>query len=293
MSSIAYISDEKMIEFHRLYSHDEINFWRLSTREFSDFTKNDFLFFLVKTPLRKEKGIVGFGKLNEMQDLSVRQMWNRFGTKNGYHTYESLHEAIASANKQEKLPKKCSCLTLKEVVFFEAPLYLSDFGFKLHDNLESFTYIDTHQDTTSKILEAAIDIGRDLWSITTGTLSRVSFEEELLRHQISEKLKHFKLFGDPRHQRLSRQFDSNLQLPVSPYVFFENKTLYLPCLLMSDKHVLSVYGLVSYLMDEFEQLNGNIIAYTDKKISPKVRDLFTSRTVRLVHVDELVAPVQT
>lgn len=49
MSSIAYITDSKMIQYHRLNGNRSLNFWRPSVNmNFSDFNKGDLLFFLAK-----------------------------------------------------------------------------------------------------------------------------------------------------------------------------------------------------------------------------------------------------
>lgn len=46
MSSIAYTTDQEMIEYHRLCGNRDVNFWRLSARAgFTDFKRGDLLFF--------------------------------------------------------------------------------------------------------------------------------------------------------------------------------------------------------------------------------------------------------
>jgi hypothetical protein len=67
MSSIAYITDKNMIEFHRLNGNSTINFWRPSIgKRFTDFHPGDLLFFLAKGTERgstKEKGLIGYGTI--------------------------------------------------------------------------------------------------------------------------------------------------------------------------------------------------------------------------------------
>ena len=67
MSAIAYITDSKMLDFHRLNINSTMNFWRLSNKiSFSDFGENDLVFFLSKDKKmmnKGEKGIVGFGRV--------------------------------------------------------------------------------------------------------------------------------------------------------------------------------------------------------------------------------------
>lgn len=88
MASIAYITDRNMIEFHRLNGNRTMNFWRPSnSKKFTDFKPGDLLFFLAKGSERgrhREKGIVGYGRFQKAHTLSFRQMWNVYGTENGY-----------------------------------------------------------------------------------------------------------------------------------------------------------------------------------------------------------------
>ena len=64
MSSIAYITDHQMIEYHRLNGNRIINFWKPSTmKKISDFNLGDYLFFLAKGTEKgekREKGIPGY-----------------------------------------------------------------------------------------------------------------------------------------------------------------------------------------------------------------------------------------
>ena len=62
MSSIAYVSDDRMLEFHRMSGNTSMNFWRLSLKNFERFSIGDLLFFIDRRnphPLTKEKGIIG------------------------------------------------------------------------------------------------------------------------------------------------------------------------------------------------------------------------------------------
>lgn len=48
MTNIAYIADAKMLEYHRLNRHNKINFWRLSTKAFSELEVGDLVFLCPK-----------------------------------------------------------------------------------------------------------------------------------------------------------------------------------------------------------------------------------------------------
>ena len=56
MSAIAYITNQEMIEFHRLNGNKTINFWRLgNTKKISFFKKGDLLFFFYQRVQKKGK----------------------------------------------------------------------------------------------------------------------------------------------------------------------------------------------------------------------------------------------
>lgn len=189
MSSIAYITDQRMIEFHRLNGNDGINFWRPSAgKKFSDFNSGDLLFFLAKgTELAhtKEKGIIGYGRYTYSESLSCRQMWTRYETLNGYHTEEELKEGILKVSKTNTLPARISCLHLKDVVFFQSPLYLSDLGMNISNKIESFIYLDKDDpEMTTKILLKANEIGIDFWTsaISKSNPNYTVFDDDLVWH---------------------------------------------------------------------------------------------------------------
>ncbi|MGI6607741.1 MAG: hypothetical protein ACOX1F_02000 [Erysipelotrichaceae bacterium] len=189
MAAIAYVTDEKMIEYHRVNGSNSIVFWRLSTKNFSGFNIGDLLFFLSKditTKTRKEKGLVGYGRFTGSSSMSVSSMWRKYKTKTGYVSRKELYEAIEKSKKTEKIPEKINCLVLDRVVFFRSPIYLSDLGYKISNNLESFTYLDKHEgQQTLKILEEARKIGLDLWSSMQGTADEISFSQQLIQYKIA------------------------------------------------------------------------------------------------------------
>ena len=178
MAAIAYITDSKMLELHRLNRHKTINFWRISTNtNFSDFMEGDLVFFLSKDKEHRqgnEKGIVGFGRLAYFTSGSIKTMWDRYGVNNGYRTLEEFKEAILRVSKDRKLPKKISGFYLENVTFFQ-PIYLSECGMQISDRVESYVYLKD-EDVVVKLLTLAKDAG-DIWSSDNLKAIRV---EELL-----------------------------------------------------------------------------------------------------------------
>ena len=194
MSSIAYITDKQMIEFHRLNGHSTINFWRPSSgKRFTDFNPGDLLFFLAKGTEKRsgEKGIVGYGRYVSNHQHSFKQMWSTFGTLNGYPNEESFREAILRMSKTKKIQGRYGCLELTDIVFFQAPVYLSEFGLKISKTIESYIYLDKEDpNITTKVLMKANEIGVDAWSSAVSRYAPASsvFEDDLNRHLIQLSL---------------------------------------------------------------------------------------------------------
>lgn len=189
MAAIAYVTDEKMIEYHRVNGSNSIVFWRLSTKNFSDFNIGDLLFFLSRdnaTKTRKEKGLVGYGRFMGSSSMSISTMWRKHKTKTGYISKKDLYEAIDKSKKTKEMPEKINCLVLDRVVFFRSPIYLSDLGYEIPSNLESFTYVDKHEGKqTLRILEEAQKIGLDLWSSIQSEADESSFNQQLMQYKIA------------------------------------------------------------------------------------------------------------
>ena len=243
MSSIAYITDSKMLEMHRLNAHKTMNFWRLSNKtNFSDFNKGDLVFFLSKDKqhqLKKEKGIVGYGRLKEIYLTSVKNMWKKFGKENGFNTYEEFEESLIKLSKDNKLPNKISSFYLENVSFFQAPIYLSECGMKISNNVESYIYLKP-DDVTLKILEFAKS-SPDLWS--NSDTSNIEIDE--LRYRLA--LTH-KTIGDYKlNDKLSKRTNRVLRkfIKENDYEFIpgSNQELFriignkLEILLYNDKEV--------------------------------------------------------
>ena len=107
MSSIAYVTDYKMLDNLRLNEKKTMNFWRLSTKtNFSDFKEGDLLFFLSKNKdhlsSNKEKGMIGFGRVASMHIGSIRAMWNKYHELNGFNSLNEFREAILKVHSRNK-----------------------------------------------------------------------------------------------------------------------------------------------------------------------------------------------
>lgn len=276
MSSIAYITDQKMIEFHRLNGNASINFWRpSSSKRFTDFHPGDLLFFLAKGTERgplKEKGLIGYGRYTQAIKLSFKQMWNQYGLLNGYPTESALKEAILKVSKEKTLTHPFSCLKLSNIVFFQSPVYLSGLGLHISSNLESYIYLDKEDpQTTSAILKQAKEVGIDSWTsiVSQNAPSERVFEEDLIRHILTLKISALPEHNKPEDQRKALRLLTLYQKnhPESHWLddrqqelfHFEDQVLVITNVLIANKtefiaKLLIILGKTTYISDQAQAI---------------------------------------
>lgn len=186
MSSIAYVTDEMMLEYHRLCRNKTILFWRVSSKKkFADFRKGDLLFFFAKSQHSRKKGLLGYAHFDSVRRLSLKQMWTQYGQATGYDNEELLKNAISHAAKGE-IPKQMSCLYLTDVVFFITPIYPEEIGIDIPKNLESYCYLDRNNPSiTVEILKKAEERGIDIWSADSSVSPEEIFAKDEVRHEIA------------------------------------------------------------------------------------------------------------
>lgn len=164
MSSIAYLADENMLDFHRIHGNRHINFWRTGVRNFEYFEPGDLLFFIDgkhRHPYTREKGIIGYGVFKQLRQMSVKRTWNQYKEENGFSSYQHFLEGVLQTTKDDKLPEKIQSIELDNVIYFKHPIYLGEFTSPININLESFIYLE---DTISeKLLNHAYSSGIDTW----------------------------------------------------------------------------------------------------------------------------------
>lgn len=179
MSSIAYVTDNRILEFHRINGNKAINFFRYNNQNFTDFKQGDLLFFLTKERNKqKEKSIVGYGRCKNIGKYTIKQAWNKFGILNGFFTFEEFKNFIKNDMENTKY---ISCIYLEDILFFQNSIYLSDFGLKIDPQLSGFTYLDKNDDITSKILNSGIV---DVWSLALGKTSEDEIQTSKTIHYL-------------------------------------------------------------------------------------------------------------
>ena len=188
MSSIAYVADENMMEYHRLCGHRDVIFWRLSGQKgFRNFKKGDLLFFFSRTKTGRKKGFVGYAHYDSIRRLSLNQMWERYGERNGYHSREQLADAIRKVSRNGEIPAKMNCLYLTNIVFFLSPVYPEEAGTTVSPQLERFMYLDREDPSvTIRILRKAEENGIDLWSSAQSEETEAVFRKDEIMHGLAE-----------------------------------------------------------------------------------------------------------
>lgn len=239
MSAIAYVSDSKLLQHHRLNARKTMNFWRISNNiSFSDFNEGDLVFFLSKDKeqmLNGEKGVVGYGQLDSIYLNSPKKIWDKFEKENGYNTYEEFKEAIKKVTKNHDLPSKISSLYLKDITFFQNPIYLSECGIEISKNVESYIYISP-KEAVIKLL----DYGKhniDLWSSDENVVERI--EDQKLEYSI--KLAHEKIGDFNLDEKMMKQGNKKMKELIinNPVCHFIGNSLLDVCL-VKEKDVLIV-----------------------------------------------------
>lgn len=273
MASIAYVTDQNMIEFHRLNGNTKMNFWRPSaSKKFADFKSGDFLFFLAKGTqrgMKKEKGIIGYGKFTKANMLSFNQMWKRYETLNGYGSKDDLYEAIVKVTKDKVMPKQLHCLELDEVVFFQAPIYLSELGMEISNNIESYIYLDKEDMLiTNKILAQAQMLGVDAWTQLFQDTEKVYFRDDALMSaitNINEKINQT-IYTEYEDKRILRFVNQIMNLNKNCILIPNNRSdfiewvndeviLYIPCITNFTDFRLKIQYIIGHYMMYCSYLN--------------------------------------
>ncbi|CAM2829355.1 hypothetical protein [Erysipelothrix tonsillarum] len=276
MSSIAYISDEKMIEYHRINGNQTINFWRLSVKGFERFDVGDLLFFLDKRlihPKTKEKGIIGYGRAKNIRTMSVKRTWEQYDQMNGYTSYETFEEAILNLTKDNSLPRQIQSIELEQVKFFAAPIYLNEVDFKLTKRLESFTYLEEdHSDVSLKLLEKGKRIGIDEWFtiIHDHALSEKDIEEDIHHQRIRDVLSKIRCEWTNIQETMIQTNELIYKVGSIGYTYHGAKqaSIYLPCSSLRNQ-IYELLGISWVIKKELEDIKFSFVICTKNQTSPE------------------------
>lgn len=204
MSSIAYLTDERMLEYHRSSGNRNVNFWRIGVRNFDKFEAGDLLFFVDKRsihPFTKEKGIIGFGVYREIRTLSVERTWKDYEQLTGYRNKHSFIETVLKMN-EDILPERIQSIYLEQVFFFKTPIYIGEFSKPLNRNLESFVYLEDEEEY--KLLEKGRNYGIDSWFELMNDPSQMQQEYQTIQNNllVRQALRNIHVFWTQEQERM-------------------------------------------------------------------------------------------
>lgn len=98
-------------------------FWRKKA-VFKALQKGEYFFFLNRKAVDGKRYVVGRGKYDEWHIFSAREAWDKYGGALGYQEKSKFLDSIKAIYKTDEVD--LGCILLKEVVFFEQSVSLSD-----------------------------------------------------------------------------------------------------------------------------------------------------------------------
>lgn len=118
----------------------KINFWRKDTKLISNIHKNDRIYFLrKKTKEYPRISIIGMATFEKYEIMPPEEAWYTFKTNNGCQNINDL-----LSNFPEKT-KEIGCIILKNIIYFENEIYLSDANISFSRKIQSrksLTYLE-------------------------------------------------------------------------------------------------------------------------------------------------------
>lgn len=164
-----------------------INFWRKDTKSITNIHTNDRIYFLRKKTKDYPKiSIIGMAIFDRYEILTPEKAWISFQTNNGCRTLTELLSNFSS--KTEKI----GCLLLKDIVYFENEIYLSDANISFSPKIQSrksLSYIEESnildlingiKPTLFKSSTDEIKIGKDIERVIKARVNQTYFRYSLI-----------------------------------------------------------------------------------------------------------------
>lgn len=287
MSSIAYITDQKLIENVRSSGSRELNFWRLSMKNFESFSEGSLLFFIdsrLQSRNNREKGIIGFGRATSFQKMSPKKMWETYRSINGYHDLMSFYDAILNAGKSENLPKTIQSIYLDSIVFFKGPLYLSEIGLNLPLQLESFAYLDRENSLNTEMLLTKIkEIGIDTWyHALNPNLKLEEIDEHIKEQSLRRAIQGVNYNFSKQQQYILNQ--SNCEYSINSIGYNKTDTGYevlVPCSSIKQQQY-AIIGIISALKNDITSVDVSFKVVVREKSNNL--EIFVNQGIALLYI---------
>lgn len=277
MTSIAYITDTNMLEFHRLRASESMVFWRFSLRKFTRFHKGDLVFFIdsqSRHPKSGEKGLIGYGRCTEIRNKSPKSTFDTHQTQTGYANYEDFTEAIRHYRKNDhRLPQTLQVIKLDQIHFFQSPVFLSEVGIEMSPRLESFIYIEKDgQDMSIELLKIAQNIGLDQWMLSQNkNITLDTLNEDIQHQKIRDILKEVDINYTEQQVRLIK---NHTDCVVQHHTFYEYHQHQLSIIypVVRTTQINAMLGVKSIYDTKFEMPYTFKMVYS-MKLPTKMKDL--------------------
>ena len=255
MSSIAYLADENMLQYHRMHGNRDINFWRVGVRNFENFEPGDLLFFIdgkQRHPETREKGIIGYGFFKQIREMSVKRTWQQYKEENGYKSYERFEDAVLHMSKEDELPFKIQSIELNNVVYFNQAMFLGEFTEAININLESFIYLENKE--VNHLLEKGYDFGVDTWfKLNNPKLDREQIKKDIEIAKLRSVLAKIKTDWTQDQSRLINQYSAFNKVGNIAYLVKEDEVeIFIP-VSSAKNQFYTILGIIYKIKTEIQK----------------------------------------
>lgn len=255
MSSIAYLADENMLQYHRIHGNRNINFWRIGIRNFENFEPGDLLFFIdgkQRHPKTREKGIVGYGFFKQIREMSVKRTWQQYREENGFKSYERFEEAVIQMTKDDKLPEKIQSIELNNVIYFNQAMFLGEFSSSININLESFIYLENEE--VNQLLHKGYEFGVDTWYKLNNTqLDKNQIKKDIEIAHLRSVLGEIKIDWTQDQSRLINQYSAFNKVGNIAYLVKEKEVeIFIP-VSSAKNQFYTVLGIIYKIKTEIQK----------------------------------------
>ena len=255
MSSIAYLADENMLQYHRIHGNRNINFWRIGIRNFENFEPGDLLFFIdgkQRHPKTREKGIVGYGFFKQIREMSVKRTWQQYREENGYKSFERFEESVIQMTKDDKVPEKIQSIELNNVIYFNQAMFLGEFSSSININLESFIYLEN--DEVNQLLHKGYEFGVDTWyKLNNPQLDKTQIKKDIEIAHLRSILSKIKIDWTQDQSRLINQYSAFNKVGNIAYLVKEKEVeIFIP-VSSAKNQFYTVLGIIYKIKTELQK----------------------------------------
>jgi putative restriction endonuclease len=120
---------------------DDVNFWTPTPWNIRKLSTGNYLYFMLKKPIRK---IGGYGIFSSYENKSIKEAWDAFGINNGVRSLQAFYNKIKKYKKQTQLETdyQIGCINLKNCTFFDEDKYITteEIGINFQNQIVTIKY---------------------------------------------------------------------------------------------------------------------------------------------------------